>query len=254
VTLSELLETVSSPSNKQRVVAVLYHAALYNPGQLLTAEGIKGALQHARIAGATRMNVFDVLAKCGGLVDSKRDEGGRRVWKLTKSGETYAQTIFGQTAPHQQLPDLKALTSTYGSVKDEHARQYVEEALVCLGVGALRAAVVFLWTGAMCELHNVLLKADRAELNRVLAAHDPKSRTIKLMDDFAYVRDSNAILAAQGLGIIDKGQRQALEEGLQLRNRCGHPTQYRPGINKVVAFAEDVASILFAEHKTTRAA
>jgi hypothetical protein len=36
-----------------------------------------------------------------------------------------------------------------------------------------------------------------------------------------------------------------LEEALNLRNRCGHPTKYRPGEKKVSSFIEDVAGIVF---------
>jgi len=44
---------------------------------------------------------------------------------------------------------------------------------------------------------------------------------------------------------LDKGQRDTLFEALGLRNRCGHPTKYRPGANKARRFIEDIANIVF---------
>ena len=66
------------------------------------------------------------------------------------------------------------------------------------------------------------------------------------MDDFAYVKDIVVLLAAKDLGILDKHEKDTLEEALNLRNRCGHPGKYRPGIKKVSAALEDMASIAFA--------
>jgi hypothetical protein len=54
------------------------------------------------------------------------------------------------------------------------------------------------------------------------------------------------LLAAKELGILDKPQKDTLEEALNLRNRCGHPGKYRPGIKKASSFIEDTISIVFS--------
>jgi len=69
---------------------------------------------------------------------------------------------------------------------------------------------------------------------------------VKTVDDFVHVKDSTTLLAAKDLGILDKNQKDTLTEALNLRNRCGHPGKYRPGVKKVSAFVEDVTSIVFA--------
>ena len=76
--------------------------------------------------------------------------------------------------------------------------------------------------------------------------HDPKARTINKIDDFAYVKEAVQLLAAMGLGLLDKSEKDTLEEFLDLRNRCGHPSKYTPGVKKASAFVEDVTSILFS--------
>ena len=115
-------------------------------------------------------------------------------------------------------------------VADDVVRGYVDEAITCLRAGALRAAVVFLWTGAVRTLHEAALKKGTAQLNAALQKHDPKARKVAKVEDFAYVRDKIFLLACGELGVLDKGERTTLEDALDLRNRCGHPTKYRPGV------------------------
>jgi hypothetical protein len=66
------------------------------------------------------------------------------------------------------------------------------------------------------------------------------------LEDFAYIKDATALLAFQELGIVDKGEKATLGEALDLRNRCGHPTKYKPGVKKASSFIEDVVGIVFA--------
>jgi hypothetical protein len=46
--------------------------------------------------------------------------------------------------------------------------------------------------------------------------------------------------------LLDKGEKDTLIDALNLRNRYGHPTKYRPGEAKVKSFIEDVLGIVFA--------
>ena len=74
----------------------------------------------------------------------------------------------------------------------------------------------------------------------------PKGEVPGFVSDFAYIKESIQLLAARELGILDKSEKDTLEEALDLRNRCGHPSKYRPGVKKVSAFMEDMVSIVFA--------
>jgi hypothetical protein len=84
-----------------------------------------------------------------------------------------------------------------------------------------------------------------ASVTAALQRHDPKVPRVKSIDDFAYIRDATVLLAAKDLGVLDKNEKDVLTEGLNLRNRSGHPGKYRPGVKKVSAFIEDVTSIVF---------
>jgi hypothetical protein len=80
-----------------------------------------------------------------------------------------------------------------------------------------------------------------------LQEHDPKARTAKSFDGFAQIKDATTLFAVKELGILDKNRKETVIEALNLRNRCGHPGNYRSGVKKVSAFVEDITSFVFAQ-------
>jgi hypothetical protein len=94
-------------------------------------------------------------------------------------------------------------------------------------------------------LRSAAWKSGAAQVNAALLAHDPKARKIGKVDDFAYVKDVRLLEVLFDLGEIDKTEKTILGHALDLRNSCGHPTEYRPGPKKVSGFIEDVVGIVF---------
>jgi hypothetical protein len=247
MTLVEFLAPLKSSSNRNKVLAVLYYQQRYGDGTLMTVETIRAALGRARVAKAKTMNVADVLAKSGEYVDSPSSEGGRRLWQLTPTGERHVRELLDLPAAEPEIEhDVGALTTVAAALQDETVRGYVEEAIKCLQVGALRAAVVFLWSGAIHTLHVEALQGSQHALNAALQKHYPKAKNVSKVEDFAYINDRTFLEATGDLGLLDKGERETLIEGLSLRNRCGHPTKAIPGVKKVSSFIEDVLNIVFA--------
>jgi hypothetical protein len=95
-------------------------------------------------------------------------------------------------------------------------------------------------------IHNLLITHENRALNAAIRKHDPKARDINKIDDFSYIKEKIVLLASMDLGYFDKIQKYTLEEALNLRNKCGHPAKYNPGIKKVSGFIEDLVSILFS--------
>lgn len=65
-------------------------------------------------------------------------------------------------------------------------------------------------------------------LNAALLKHDPKARQVGTIEDYSGVKDVIQLLGFRDIGLIDKGEWVTLQESLDLRNRCGHPTKYKP--------------------------
>ena len=246
MTLVEFIAPLRQSSNRDKILSVLYFQHRYSNKQTLTVEQIRSQLKLARVPRWAKINVADVLNKSGHFVDSPGSEGARRVWKLTPSGEEHVRTLLKlPTAEPEVEHNVSTLESLASRISDQEIRDYVEESIKCLRVGALRASIVFLWTGAIRTLQQKALKKGAKALNAALQTHDPRARNVSKIDDFAYVKDATTLLALFDLGIVDKGERGALEENLNLRNRCGHPTKYKPGVNKASSFVEDVSGIVF---------
>lgn len=244
--LVEFIAPLKKAPHRDRILAVLYFNHRYERVNALTVEQIRQALGQARAPSWRKVNIPDVLSKSGHLVDTPGTDGTRRLWRLTPSGDGYVQDLLGlPTAEPEIEHDVGALSSLVTKIKSAEVQEYVDEALKCLQVGALRASVVFLWAGAMREIHNRLLSFPRRDLNSALLKHDPKARNVSRVDHFAYVKDKVILLAAKELGLYDKAEKDSLDEALGLRNRCGHPSKYTPGIKKVSSFIEDVVTIVF---------
>lgn len=125
-------------------------------------------------------------------------------------------------------------------------RGFLFEAIKCLGVEALRASVVFVWSGTIRVLQEEMMTYPLIDVNRSLQKYNPKTREIKVIDDFAFTNDANTLLAARDLGLVDKGQHIILGHSLDLRNQCGHPSNYVPTLNKVKVFIEEMVQLVFS--------
>jgi hypothetical protein len=247
VTLVEFLASLPAPrTNRNRILATLYYLKRYEGVEAATVETIRKAMTQARVSNARNMNIARDLSNSGADVDSPGSEDGKRLWKLTDTGEKSIREMLGLPEAEPELEhDVSALSSLAQGINDEIVKGYVEEAILCMSVGALRAAIVFLWTAAIRTLHEEAMTLGAKAVTAAVQKHDPKARSIGKVDDFAYVKDKTFLLAAQDLGLIDKGERDTLQENLDLRNRCGHPTQYKPRESKARGFVEDIIGIVF---------
>jgi hypothetical protein len=247
VTLVEFVAPLRKSTNRNKILAVLYYHHRYEGVDAMTVDQIRSALRsRARIPNAARMNIADVLAKSGAFIDTAGSENGKTLWRLTPTGEQEVRKLLGLPEAEPEIEhDVSSLEKIAADISDQEAKGFVEEAIKCLRVGALRASVVFLWSGAIRKLQQVAWDKGRKRVNAAIQKHDAKARRLSRVEDFAYMKDKTTLLALQDLGIVDKGQRGTLEEALNLRNRCGHPTKYRPGEKKVSSFIEDVTGIVF---------
>lgn len=246
MTLVEFLSPLAKSTNANKVLAVLYYYARYEDRVGMTVEDVRAGLKRARVKKVASLNIADVLSKSGAFVDTVGAREGRKIWTLTTTGEKRVRNLLGLPEAEPELEhDVSTLAKLVSKVKDPEAKGFIEESITCLRVGALRAAVVFLWSGAARTLQEAAWAKGATAVNAAIKNHDPKARDVKKLADFAYVKDSTTLLAFQDLGLIDKGQKGSLEEALNLRNRCGHPTKYRAGEKKMSSFIEDVVGIVF---------
>jgi hypothetical protein len=147
-------------------------------------------------------------------------------------------------AEYLESVDSKLMTNTLPRVIDEDEREYFIEADTCLRCGALRSSIIILWLAAMRNIQKRIIGLKK-QFNIEIKKYDPRAREVDSIDDFAYIKDKNIILAAQSMSIFDKPQKDTLEECLNLRNRCGHPGNYAPQKQRILGYIEDIIQVLY---------
>jgi hypothetical protein len=248
MTLVEFLAPLKRATHRDRCLAALYYNERYLDIAEMSVEQVRSALVQARVPNAKAVNVADALSKSGHFVDAPgSDAKGRKLWRLTEPGRHHVRTLLDLPADQPEIEqDVSSLRALADRLSDPMVQGFVAEAVTCLSVGALRATIVFLWSGAIRTLQGKALATYTAkDVNNAIQKHDPKARAVTRVDDFAAVKDKVTLLAIRELGLIDKGQWTSLQAALDLRNHCGHPTKYMPGPKKASSFVEDVINIAF---------
>jgi len=247
VTLVEFLHPIRTGKQRDLVLAVLYYNKHFKNVTGTTAAEIKTALVQSKIPKAKSMNVNSVLNNAAPYVHAPAGrESGAFVFELTDSGEKYVSERMEITEPAPIMQqDISTLQSLIEEVEDETVRGFIEEAILCLRAEARRAAIVLLWSGAIRTLHEEALTKGEKALNDALTAQYSKARHVKRIEDFAWINDRTFLDACPDMSVLDKGQKDMLVQALDLRNKCGHPTKYRPREIKARSFIEDVVGIVF---------
>ena len=65
-------------------------------------------------------------------------------------------------------------------------------------------------------------------------------RHIRKKNDLLYLNDRSFLLLCEDVGVFNKNARKLLEDKLDTRNRCGHPTGYVLGREEAVVFVESL--------------
>lgn len=124
-------------------------------------------------------------------------------------------------------------------------RPYLEEALACYQHGLYRAAILMVWAAVIQHLYSVAgshkggVRLFELE-NKKRFGTSRRYRELRKQDDFLYIGERDFIQLGEDAGMYNRNARKLLHERLDLRNLCGHPTQYRPGREETVIFIESL--------------
>jgi len=243
MSIVEFIGPLRKASHKARMIAILYWHAAWNGEECMSTARIREVLVSIRYKNAKRLNISDVLARAEHLVDRREVASGKYCWTLTDSGKREVEDLLGiDHTTREASDDVRSILGAIGNVA---ARKYVEEAILALESGALRASAVFLWAGAMQTIREKCFAKGATVLLAELKRHSQKTATIRRLEDLTAVKDRDLLESTPGLGVFDGQQKKALVECLNLRNQCGHPSSYWPRKLRIKAFIEDVAGIVW---------
>lgn len=149
-----------------------------------------------------------------------------------------------------QIDEFKDLESLVFQLQNSDEIDYLMEALECFRNGALRAGVIFIWSASIQNIRQKIINStDLKEINSELKLIEKGAKEIKNIDSFQFIKDEKIIQLSQRIGLFDKFEKNILIENcLGLRNKCGHPSNYKPEIQKVKAYVEDILKMIYKKN------
>ncbi|MFD1552606.1 hypothetical protein DNU06_15450 [Putridiphycobacter roseus] len=145
--------------------------------------------------------------------------------------------------PKINEPEIEDLEQLVFTLNSEDEKEYLLEAIQCFRAGALKAGIVFSWSSFIRILQNRCEKKGYKAINEASAKLKFRKKFEKI-SDFESIKELNLLKLAFELKVISKHQLSQMENNLDLRNHCGHPSSYKPEINKAKAFIEDLVNII----------
>jgi hypothetical protein len=192
------------------------------------------------VKGTSGVGVRYVLTTVGAdIINERMRVTGLAVLKSTERAETLKEIS-------------ESLHTLLAEIPNKAEREYIEESISCLSPlnNASRAAVIMGWTGTIYNLRSKIDKlgpAGYALFNTHLQRLNPK-KSAHNFNDLEDVKDADLLDICEKMDIIKgKSVKDQLVQWLTFRNGVGHPTNVRPGINKVKAFFEDIIQYVLAE-------
>lgn len=248
MTLVEFLHPLKPGNNRDICLGALYFHQRYEKVREVTVDGLRALLRRGKVKNAKNMNIADVLSKAAPYVHQAGKQGVKILWALTTSGEVRVRELLELPVSDMEIEnDVTSIDVLVNTVPDKDVADYLQEALKCLQVNALRATVVFVWSAVTKEIRERVFASGANVVDAAIAKHDksPRRKTISKDDDLTFVKEKLLIQVATDLGVFDSNEKGILEGCLDLRNKCGHPGKYNPGPKKVSSFIEDVIGIVF---------
>lgn len=144
---------------------------------------------------------------------------------------------------------VNSLVTDLEAIETDKYHEYMEEAIQCVQAGAYRGAVVLGWQAAIFALYQEL---DDHE-DPIHVAYQKKFKTkpdfkIDSFWDFQKIPDSNILILAESIGIIDKSLKDMLDREIDIRHKAAHPGAYDVGPNATKALLETVMQLLTELH------
>ncbi len=164
---------------------------------------------------------------------------------LKESPENEIDTILRSTIPY--------LGKIISKVSEKNQRNYLSEAISCLGVDSKRATIIMIWAAVVSHLYDFIL-ADPlklTEFNQALQKRSDRHSKIKICkyDDFGDLPESIFIEVCRSANIINNDIRKILDEKIGIRNTCAHPSAIEIPKTKVVNFIEDLIENVIIKYK-----
>lgn len=175
-----------------------------------------------------------------------KSNGGYKLER--KMRETLSRKLGAEKVTAQTSATLRGLEHKLPNGPD---KEFLKEAIDCFEAGANRATIVMVWILTMNHLFSHILTHKLIEFNGALALNTDKSVKIKAIlqrDDLTELKESKFIELCRVSKVISNDVRKILEQKLDTRNSCAHPSGVIINKSKVIDFVEDVVDNILLKY------
>lgn len=144
---------------------------------------------------------------------------------LERSTQDKLNQLYGSRAAtvtvHKLLKDLPA------KIQSLNERTFLDETIACFKAGAFRSSIVMTWNLAFHHLCDFILRTDVAGFTNNWTTKYPKSKIATITEPMQfgeYLKEFEVIELAKMTKLINKPQKQILNEALVKRNQAAHPS------------------------------
>lgn len=256
--IREFLRALNPVDEKDLLLAICYYVELVEGITPFRVNHVENAFRNAKQRAPSNVSrALTRLAHERTLL--QRPRGSAKDYELAlatidRFAERLTRAGWLASAPPERIHIVRevsqSLEAALHQISDERERDYVEEALSCLNpqVSAYRAAIVMGWSAAMWNIRRKLERRGLGAFNMEFVKRFPKAKRAQatVLDDFEEYRDHEILGVAEALNVISKATYKVLTHHLDIRNNCGHPTDYKPEIHRVKTFFEEIISHVLA--------
>lgn len=241
-------------SRKSKILIFAYYLRKHKGAAEFGAGDIRDCFQEAllRIPGDSSALLKSLSAGRQSPIIKSKTQGR---YSLSIHGLNEVELILPEATPERLSSFLESavpyLKKTISKVQDEKRREFLAEAIACLGVQARRATIVMTWLATIDHLYEYVLKHKLADFNTALGNRTDKvsKLTVNGRDDFAEIKESIFIEVCRSGKIVTNDVRKILDEKLGTRNSCAHPSSIQVSDSKVVDFIEDLVDNVIAKYE-----
>lgn len=242
-------------SRRSYILLFAYYLRKYRGAAEFTAGDIRNCFAEGMLRIPTDLTVLlrRLSAGKGSPIVRARGAG---IYALSLHGAAGVEAIV--PAPGADPRELRSflasavpyLTKVIAKVNDVQRREFLAEAISCVGVGARRATVVLTWLAALDHMYEYVATHHLAAFNAALGRRQDRLAKVRIgtRDDFGEMREATFIEVCRSASIVTHDVRKILDEKLGFRNSCAHPSSIQIGDSKVVSFVEDLVENVITKY------
>lgn len=242
-------------SRKSRIILFAYYLRQFEGRTEFSTSDLMRCFRDALLPGPTDLSALLRSLSKGNQAPLLRLKAGRYAISLYGVNEVEAiqptATRRAGAGSDRLEAALPLLQRTVAKVSDPLRRDFLAEAISCLGVGARRATIVLSWIAALDHMYDYVLAHGLTAFNNALVKQPGKINklVVSKKDDFSDLKESEFITVCRSASLITNDVRKILDEKLGFRNSCAHPSSVAVGDSKVLSFIEDLVDNVIAKHR-----